>query len=80
MSSPCSSFIITLSSLRNRVGLPTINTDFFSGLKEGLKPYPKSFYLNHDQIDLLDFYRLEYQFTDVKEFNDPEAEETESNE
>ena len=48
------------------------------GTKE--KPCPKSFYLNHDHIDLLDSFRLEYQFTDVKEFNDPEAEETESNE
>jgi hypothetical protein len=41
------------------------------------KPEPKTFYLNQDQRDMLEFFKLEYEFTDTTEFKDPE--DTEDN-
>ncbi len=36
-------------------------------------PEYKSFYLNTDYRELLDFYKLEYEFTEVDDIADPEA-------
>ena len=37
-------------------------------------PEPKSFYLDPNQKEMLPYYKFEYEFTDTKEFSDPEEE------